>query len=227
MPVPTSRDWFRFCPADGDALGNDTVGCCVPAATFQGIRLRRAVAWNDGWKPTRDMVLDRYARLTGFDPVTGQPDNGTDTAAETLDYCTRGIQIGENDNFLDIPHVCMLAPANRAHMKLAVFMFGAVDMTLNLPLAVQDGDFSRAPGTGSDWVAGSWGAHRVLSGAFDGDVFVIRTWGQDKPVHPEFLDRFLLGCEARISRVWLTATGETPPGMDWDGLMADSERLAA
>ena len=29
---PASVDWFKRCPADGDALGNDMLGNCVPVA---------------------------------------------------------------------------------------------------------------------------------------------------------------------------------------------------
>jgi hypothetical protein len=82
LTAPSSADWHAKAPANGDALGNDQYGCCVEAADYQIIRLRRANAWGDTWKPTKDMLLTRYGGETGFDPQTGLPDEGTDTATD-------------------------------------------------------------------------------------------------------------------------------------------------
>jgi len=225
MTAPKSVDWHAAAPANGDALGNDKAGCCVEAWDFQEECLRLANAMGSPWRPTAGMVMARYVRLTGYDPATGQPDDGTDTAADTADLCRKGLEI--NDQLLDVPHWTLLDPANLEHMKIAVAHFGAVAMTLNLPIALQDMDFAKAPGAGPDWVPGSWGMHRVGSGTYDGDVFTIRTWGLDKPVHPETLKLILVAAEARVSQRWLTATGLAPSGLDMDALMADRTRLAA
>lgn len=225
MAAPKSVDWHKAAPADGDALGNDNAGCCVPAWDYQEECLRVANAMGSTWRPTSDMVIARYSRLTGYDPATGQPDDGTDTAMDSADLCTRGLQI--NSQLLDVPHWTLLDPANLGHMKIAIAHFGAVAITLNLPIALQDLDFDRAPGAGPDWVPGSWGLHRVGSGKYDGDVFTIRTWGLDKPVHPDMLKLILVAAECRVSMRWLTATGLAPSGMDFAQLEADSAKLAA
>lgn len=229
MQASTSCDWHKAAPVDGDMLGNDTSGCCVEAWDFQEERLRLANAMGSAWKPTKTLVWGRYSKMTGFSPTTGQPDVGTDTAADTADLCTHGLQI--NDQLLDIPHWAILDPANVEHMKLAIEYCGAVAWTLNLPKAWQSLDWSLTPGTGPEWEPGSWepGAsfHRVGSGKFDGDWFTARTYGRDLPVHPDAVKLYVVAAEVRISRRWLTATGLTPSGLDFDALMADRARLAA
>lgn len=225
MTAPPSVDWHKALPANGDALGNDTIGLCVEAWDYQEEALRLANSMGSTWRPTSDMVLARYSRLTGYDPTTGQPDDGTDTAADTADLCSTGLQI--NDQLLDVPHWTLLDPANVEHMKIAAAHLGAVAMTLALPIALQDLDFDRAPGAGPDWVPGSWGVHRVGSGKYDGDTFVIRTWGLDRPVHPDTLKLILLAAECRVSRRWIAATGLSPSGLDFAQLDADRLKLAA
>ena len=176
MLAPPSCDWHKAAPPNGDALGNDSIGNCVTCWDYQEERIRLANSMGDTWKPTAAMTIARYSRLTGYDPATGQPDDGTDTAVDTADLCSRGLEI--NDQLLDVPHWTLLDPTNLEHMKIAIAHFGAVAMTLNLPIALQDLDFAKAPGAGPDWVVGSWGMHRVGSGKYDGDVFTTRTWGQ-------------------------------------------------
>jgi hypothetical protein len=225
MTVPKEADWFKGAPPDGDALANDQYGCCVPAEDYQEIRLRRANAAGDTWKPTASLVLARYARMTGFNLVTGTPDEGTDTSVDTIDYCSKGIQV--NSQTLDVPHVAILNKDNRNDMKIAVAHLCAVAATLALPLALQDEDFSRPPGTGPSWVPGSWGLHRVLFGKLIDDTFFMRSWGNDYEVHPEIMDLILLAAETRISRNWLETTGLAPSGLSWDDLMLDRAKLAA
>ena len=230
MAVAKSCDWHANAPADGDDLGNSTAGCCVEAWDAQEVCLRMANAMGSTWRPTKADVIPRYSRMTGYDPVTGVPDVGTDTAADTADLCTKGFRV--NEQLLDIPHWTLIDPANMDHLKIAVEYCCAVALTLNLPKAWQNLDWSVAPGNGSEWQPGTWepGAsqHRVGSGKFDGDFFVVRTWGRDLVVHPEALKRYLLAAEVRISRItWVEATGLAPSGLDWDELMADRIRLSA
>ncbi len=80
-PIP---NWFARFRADGDPLGNDQFGDCADAADCQLIRL-----W--GGRADRAMALSRYQMNTGFDPATGQPDNGTDTSQDMASWCAAPI----------------------------------------------------------------------------------------------------------------------------------------
>ena len=60
-----------------------------------------------------------------------------------------------------------------------------------------------------------------MCGKYDGSVRTIRTWGVDVAVHPEFWVAYVVAVDATISHEWLTTTGLTPLGLDFDALRAD------
>jgi len=206
MIPPPHVDWHAKCPADGDALSNDKYGCCVEVADYRIIQMRKAVMWGDATKPLVSDILARYSTLTGFNITTGQPDNGTDTVADMQSWCTKGIRI--SDQTEDVPFWTMAHPADQNEVNLAIAHTGPVAITMLLPIVAQDLDaWSQAPGAGTDWVPGSWGAHRVMGGKYDGSVRTIRTWGLDVVVHPEFWSAYVVAVDATISHEWLTTTG--------------------
>ena len=226
MTPPTSADWLARCPADGDPLGNDAVGDCVPCAELRTIQVRRVNAWGDVWRPTRDMAFGLYAALTGFDPVTGLPDDGTDTVKGMASWATAGIRI--DDQNLDVVRWATVDPADAAHIAIAIGHTGPVQVSLALPKAAEDVTvWSRPPGAGAGWEPASWGCHRVMVGAFDGAERVCRTWGQDVAIHPAFWSAYVLAVDATLSREWMEATGLAPSGLDWDALDGDLAGLAA
>ena len=224
MIPPPSVDWHAKSPADGDSLANDKFGCCVPVADWRIIQMRKANVWGDNTKPAVSDILKRYSDLTGFKLVTGMPDDGTDTVVDMTAWCSKGIVVGSQTT--DIPLWAMCNPQDRIEVNLAIAHCGPVAVTLALPLAAQDTTtWDEAPGKGTQYDAGSWGFHRVVSGKYDGDVRTVRTWGQDIIVHPEWWDAYAVAVDATISREWLDTTGLTPTGLDWDALQADRASL--
>lgn len=225
MAIPQNADWWAKCPPDGDALGNDEYGCCVECGDLRIIQSRRANAWGDTWKPTKQMALSLYTLRTGFNQLTGQPDNGTDTVADMTAWVQHGIQLDEQN--LDVVLWATVNPARDDEIALAVAHLGPIAVSMALPIAAQDlSTWSQAPGQGADWTPASWGYHRVAAGAFDGRQRVVRTWGNDITMHPEFWSRYVVECDAALSREWLDATGLSPDGLDWNALTADLERLS-
>jgi hypothetical protein len=136
MTPPPSADWHAKCPADGDALSNDKYGCCVEVADSRIIQMRKAVMWGDATKPLVSDILGRYTALTGFNLVTGQPDNGTDTVADMQSWCTHGIRI--SDQTLDVPYWSMAHPTDQNEVNLAIAHTGPVAITMLLPIGAQD-----------------------------------------------------------------------------------------
>jgi hypothetical protein len=224
MTPPKSVDWHKACPPDGDALSNDRFGCCVEVADWRVIQMRKSNVWGDDSKPLVSDILARYTMLSGFNIVSGTPDNGTDTVDDLTSWCTHGIQIA--DQTLDCPSWCMAHPQDATEVNLAIAHAGPVLVTLALPLAAQDTEtWAQAPGTGSQWVAGSWGCHRVMTGKYDQDTRVLRSWGQDIEVHPEWFNAYAISVDVLISRDWLRTTGLTPSGLDFDALRNDIASL--
>jgi len=142
MTPPQSADWLAACPADGDPLGNDAVGNCVPCAELRTVQVRRANARGDSWRPTRDTAFALYAALTGFNPTTGLPDDGTDTARAMASWTTGGIRIDEQN--LDVVCWAAVDPADAAHIAIAIGHTGPVQVTLALPKAAETSPSGRS-----------------------------------------------------------------------------------
>jgi hypothetical protein len=220
MIPPPRIDWHAKCPADGDSLSNDKYGCCVPVSDYRIIQMRKANLWGDPTKPLVSDILSRYSALTGFSLATGQPDDGTDTVQDMSAWCSKGIRVGSQT--LDVPYWCMCHPQNRQEVNLAIAHTGPVGITMLLPEAAQDLEvWSKPPGNGTAWQPGSWGGHRVMCGKYDGETRTVRTWGLDVVVHPDFWKKYVVAVDATLSREWLTTTGLTPLGLNWDALKAD------
>ena len=225
LRAPAETDYFKKCPADGDPLGNDLIGNCVPCSVLREIQVRRTNAFGDEWKPTAPLTIPLYTKWSGFDPATGKPDEGCDTVLAMTSWATDGVWVNEQD--LDIVTWVSVDHANLTHTKLAIFMTGAVGVTLAMPQAAQDlSAWATAPGTGPDWAPASWGYHRVMSAKYSSDTFTVRTWGNDLVCHPEFWSRYVVAVDATLSVRWFDTTGLAPPGLDWAALKADMAQLA-
>ena len=228
MTAPPSCDWHAKYPANGDALGNDTIGVCVEAAEFQTAAMRRANAWGDQRRPTADQVVALYTELSGFNPATGVPDDGTDTAQAMAAWCANGVYL--DPQTCDVVRWATVDPANLEHVKLAIATTGPIQITLNLPLSAQETPnwaLDPTPWLGQpDWKPGGWGPHRVGGGKYDGDTLEVLTWGKYVPVHPRWFSAYALGCDATISREFLDTTGIAPNGLDWSALENDIRLLA-
>ena len=227
--VPVSSDWSELCPCDNDPRGNDTFACCVPNADLALIEVVLANVARSGdarWKPTLDMVLSRYAKVTGFDPVTGIPDDGTAVNADLADWITNGIAIPELQRVI-APWWATVDPANDDHIAVA----GAcapllVSLRLWQGWDAIEGDHSawaRPPGA----LTMLDGFHRVLMVGFFGRVRKVRTWGFDAIIHPDLWRQVVVAVDAVWARDWLDALGTTPMGLDLAALSADMQALAA
>jgi hypothetical protein len=171
------------------------------------------------------MAFGLYSALTGFDPVTLSPDDGTDTTHAMASWSGGGIRIDSQN--LDVVHWATVDPAAAADIAIAIGYTGPIQVTMALPRAAQDVTvWSRPPGTGAGWEPASWGYHRVMVGAFAGTERVCRTWGQDVVIHPEFWSAYVVGVDAVLSREWMDATGLAPSGLDWGALEQDIASLA-
>jgi hypothetical protein len=224
MAIPQRADWWAKCPADNDALGNDTKGSCVPCADLRIIQSRRANAHGDTWKPTKDDADPLYTLRTGYDPATGQPDIGTDTVADMTAWATTGIRLDAQNE--DIIRWATVELDRDDEIAIAIAHLGPQPLTLNLPIAFQDySNWSVAPGNTADWQPGSWGMHRVAVGAFDGRQRVCRTWGLDLILHPDSWLKYGVRNDICVSRNWIDTTGLSPAGLDWDALVADVEAI--
>lgn len=204
-PIP---NWFARFPADGDPLGNDDIGNCVDAADCQIVRLM-------GGRANRQMAMARYAMMTGFDPATGQPDNGSDTSADMVNWCAAPIVDLDGRPFpiywASVGHTDM------AGVGGALARFPLV-VTIGLPnqIAQYPERWREPPYPG--WTADE--PHRVVLGNRTGAGWWLRSWGLDYPTHPDLLRLMLLAVDVPIPH-----PAAVPPELQWAGL--DYAALAA
>lgn len=161
-------NWFEKCPPDGDLLGNDDYGCCDPAADFRIVQL-----W--GGKCSKELVLNRYAQLTGFRSDLPSTDQGTDTNDDMRSWCAFPIY----DGVKSYPTYWAQIPSHDLSQALRALQRFPLLITLALPKAVEDEpeQWRYAPGSGNGWEPTD--GHRVVLGGWDGSNWLVRTWGED------------------------------------------------
>jgi hypothetical protein len=169
-PVP---DWFEDCPADGDALLNDELGCCSQAAIMRLLETwacDRRLPWPNT-AGMRDMVELRYREVAGYDG-TPETDLGTIPAVDCFAWQTVPILDLDGREWRAFWITVPLPLLNQALRR------GPLLVTLGLLTGEDDPDGWAEPLVGTPVEF-----HRVVAGAVDGDAFTCRTYGIDVPVH--------------------------------------------
>lgn len=215
VPSGLAVNWLERFPADGDALGNDRVGNCVPAADCQLIRLWGGAA--DG-----ALALARYQMMTGCDPATGLPDVGTDTAVDMLSWCAAPIL--DRDGRPWPIYWASVDHTDETAIRLALTRF-PLAITIGLPRAIADDPdrWSAAPGVG--WTPDE--PHRVVLGHADASGWRVRSWGEDYVVSPALMRLMLLAVDVPIPHPAAAPAHLELEGIDFAALEADLGALLA
>ena len=222
---PVAADWHKAIKLDGDALGNQFEGNCVPCGVLRAVQIMRAVAAGDQRRPTQAQAEALYRAWAGWDGVAGSDtDLGTRSDIAAAQWAAKGIVWG--DQWIDLPALAGFDPAVTSHLRAAIAWLGPVQLDLNLPASAQRQSVWDAA-DGADGQPGSWGAHRVCVGKYDADRFYAITWGIEMPMTGAFLARYALDATAAVSRSWLDTLGHSPLQLDLDALEAASRALAA
>jgi hypothetical protein len=224
---PVDSDWISAYPPNGDALGNDKFSCCVVAAKYEAVAMRRANAWGDSWRPTEAVVVADYQRLNpAFDPVTGAGDDGLRTDEAMADWASHGVRTDEQNE--DVPLWIGVPRRSLLQIKLAMAHFGPLQMTFLLPAFLQEDPLQpwKLPrGTpGLDAAPGSLGAHRVCAGRIENGKVTVRSWGNDIEIDWDFFVMYIAAVDVTLSRQWINAAGTAPSGWSYDRLAHDLGR---
>ncbi len=201
-------------------LGNDRYGDCV----FAGGAHEQMLFAREGNKSvafTSDAVLHDYGAVTGFDPVTGAGDNGTNVR-DAMKYRQRTGLLATNGRH-KISAYLSIDPKNVGHILTAAYLFGACGIGIEFPSSAMD-QFN----AGKPWsvVKGSpiEGGHYIPVVGRRGGYIEVVTWGKTQRVTAAFLKSYCDEAWCVVSPEILT-NGKTPEGFDLAQLRADLAAL--
>ena len=228
-PPPKKRDWSRGVTSWG-MLGNgpdptnppymkDGLGDCTIAGVGHGIQV-----WslNVGAEATitTDQAVEYYEKWDGYDPSNPATDQGG--------ICLDVLKAWKAQGFAghSITAFASVLPANQAHVKQAINLFGGLYTGVSLPITAQGQDvWDVVPNSGSDGVAGSWGGHCVYMVAYHPNGPTCITWGGLQRMTWAFWSTYFDEAYAIISPDFINAAGMSPNGFALAGLELDVTQI--
>jgi hypothetical protein len=229
-PIPDEWDWIEKSGiTTWGMMRNDVDSDCVEAAGGHIIMLHTALN-GDPFVPSDQDILDTYA-FTGFNPSTGQNDNGT----VELDYL-KYMQTTGTAGHKWGPFVAV-NPLDQQEVQLAIYLLGALLGGTELPLAEQgQSEWADPPvdNNTKDLTAGSWGGHGIPFMSYNKQGTRTITWGA-----PLMVDwSYFLGKDATgspyiselygfVSPDWVSGAKAAPNGFALNDLLSDLQKVQA
>jgi hypothetical protein len=189
---------------------NDEIGDCTCASAAHQIITWNSASGNFAPDPSTKDVIAAYSAVSGYDPATGENDEGA-VMLDVLNYW-RKVGIGGHK----ITAYVEADRTNIVELELATHLFGGLYVGLALPLEadrqkvwdVTDAEFE---GTATP---GSWGGHAVHLDQYDAYGPVIRTWGKRQRMTWQWLLSYADEVYCCISTDWIGKSGLAPNGFD-------------
>jgi hypothetical protein len=196
---------------------NDAIGDCGVASYGHSVIARERSAQQDHRKVdlTDGDIVDAYSAISGYNPSTGQNDNGV-YLLDAANYFRRvGVGHDENGEPHKILAYAKVNLSNVREVKQALHICGGLYIGAGLPISAQSqvGDVWDVV-KGDDGEFGSWGGHAMYMLAYDADTFEVVTWGQRQKMTYKWLNAYVDEAYAEISPDYMRASGTTPQGFD-------------
>lgn len=218
-PPPNAYDWAKSVGTNWGMMGNDKIGDCTCAAAGHLIMEWTADAGRM-FTPSLQDIIKAYSAITGYDPKTGDHDNGA-VELDVLNYWRKtGIAAHSIAAFVS------LEPSNHTHIMDAVYIFGGCYIGVQLPLSAQGQEVWAVPpqGTTGPGAPGSWGGHAVPVVAYDLRGLTVVTWGKLLRMTWAFWRAHCDEAYGILSTDFLKQ-GKAPNGFDLKTLQADLAEL--
>ncbi len=201
-------------------MANDRIGDCTCAAIGHTIQVWTSLASTETVL-SDSTIVSLYSKVSGYVPGDDNTDSGA-VASEVLLYWYKNPVDGHTLNGF-----ASIRPGNRTSIRDAIYLFGSCYLGVQLPLTAQHGNWilpSNQPLTGN-WARGSWGGHAIPACDYDTETVTVISWGKLVKVGWSWLDAYCDEAYAMLSRDWLLASGNSPPGFDWAALQEDMNSL--
>lgn len=216
--VPEHQDWSQGVPYQ--MWGNDQFGCCAFAAhaalTATWTKVAQGLVLLSS-----EQVLQNYGAVTGFNPVTGQNDNGTILLEQLQYWKSIGfVRPGQTRDYLTAYGI--IDSHSVSGIKRGISYLGGVLAGVQVPR----GFMSLPLGTDWDWDAVQdhvfVGGHAIALTGYTLDGVFFNTWGS-RTFMP--WNTFLKICDEAYGLVsrqnWLTVQGLSPKSEDVQALVAE------
>lgn len=217
---PDSLDWGNNVPAWG-MMDNDRLGDCTCAAAGHMI-----MCWTSQethlFVPPDDAILHTYEAVSGYNPNTGQNDNGA-VEVDVLNYWRRhGIARHK------IAAYASVNPKLAQEAQQACWLFGGLYIGIALPLSAQSQAVWDVPAGGAHGhgAPGSWGGHAVPIIGYDKDGLTCITWAERKRMTWAFWSAYVDEAYAVLSHDWAMPSKKSPSGFLLADLLADLKKVA-
>jgi hypothetical protein len=202
--------------------GNDTIGDCTAACFGHQVQAWTCYTGAEVDIPEPD-IIQLYSAVSGYDPSTGQNDNGA-VIQDVLTYLRKsGVPVAGHK----ILAFAQLKDLSKIHD--ALWMFGSVYLGFNCPESAleqfdADQPWSVVPGSP---IAGGHAVPLQLSAPTIRGVpqYQVVTWGRLQGMTQAFLDTYVEEAWVVITADWLDKNGHTPEGLDLQALGADLAAL--
>lgn len=212
----TFKDWGM--------LGNDKYGDCVWAGaaheTMNYTNLAAGgVVGQEVVKFTDEGVLSDYGACTGFNPATGENDNGTEVRASYKYRQKTGI-IDADGKRHKIGAYVSINPKNMQHLAEALWIFEGVGIGIEFPNTAMEQTNNSQPWeyeTGAQIEGGHY--INLIGKARPANQFTVITWGHRQIVSWRFLENYCEEAWAYITQEELNKrTQQNWGGFNWKAL---------
>jgi hypothetical protein len=214
-PPPDVCDWGKKV-LDWPMMKNDDIGDCTIAGAGH---LQQLWTTNLGIPivPTDAQVVSAYSEISGYNPVTGENDNGAALIDVLNTWRTSGLFNHKIEAFTS------LEPKNHNHVMQAIDLFGGIYLGFELPKSVEDKNIWSVPPQGpvGQGAPGSLGGHCVVAGAYNHNYIFVISWGMVIPVTWNFWNIYCDESYAILSPDWINNKDIAPSGFDLASLQKD------
>jgi hypothetical protein len=222
LPKPPVKVYREYKVPAWGMFANDTIGDCTCAAVAHMVMLFTA---HTGALVVPDAadVVKMYSAISGYDPATGENDNGA-AITDVLDYWqTVGLAGHKILGWAQINHVDAVRRAQ------GVWLFGALNVGVQLPASAM-----KQFGQGENFEVkmrdgGILGGHCIVEPGYgrQGEDYV--TWGKgDQKASRTWTHKYVDEAYVVFTNDWIEeATGLAPNGFNADQLLKDLRSIAA
>lgn len=214
FPAPASSvDWSKKLPTSLGMMLNDRLGDCTCAAAGHAIQLVTGNASSEV-TVTDAAILRAYEAVSGYNPGTGDNDNGA-VETDVLNYWRR---VGVSGH-----RIVASGTVNHADttlVKQLVAYLGFLYIGVQVPKAWEAGpNIWAVPTKAADRQI--VGGHAIIVVGYDDHHLRIVSWGRVYRMTWAAFEKYCDEAHGVITPEWIEKTGDAPSGLDLAQLQAD------